>query len=212
MKEVLIVNAGYYVSWFVIHLHFVFVLVVVFVPGIIFFVFSVSCAWFCCTDVAVLPTSSCSHVGFVVLMWQFYLRLHVLMLVLLYWCDSSTYVFMFSCWFCCTDVTVLPTFSCSHVGFVVLMWQFYLRLHVLMLVLLYWCGSSTYVFMFSCWFCCTDVAVLPTFSCSHVGFVLFCVVVCSGPVLDRVACSVGVSYFCFLFFIMGWVCRKLGFW
>ena len=65
MKAVLVFNASYYVLQFVVPLHFVVVLVVVFVPDIIFFVFSVSCAWFWCFDVEVLLIFYCSRVFFV---------------------------------------------------------------------------------------------------------------------------------------------------
>jgi hypothetical protein len=62
MKAVLVFNASYYVLQFVVPLHFVVALVVVFVPDIIFFLFSVSWAWFWCFDVEVLLIFYCSRV------------------------------------------------------------------------------------------------------------------------------------------------------
>ena len=59
---VLAVSAGYYVLKFLFSLHFVPVLVVVFIIGIVFLVFSVSDSWFLVFDVEFLLIFSCSHV------------------------------------------------------------------------------------------------------------------------------------------------------
>lgn len=52
----------FYVSWFVLHWHFVLLLVVMFVLGIIFFVYSFSGFGFWCFDVEFLLTFLRVHV------------------------------------------------------------------------------------------------------------------------------------------------------